>query len=170
MRSRERKFDVMCICEANLKQSISRCPEYDKYSTGTMLVMVRNNVKCKIVDDLSLMTNDYEILCLDLDKFVLICAYNRSGKHTRGVKKLMDVYDAALTINDKVCIMGDLNAKMEIVRPGQGINAAGRWLDNYIDNAEGAIVVHNNSEYTFKRPNQRPSVLDCASVQKQCVL
>ena len=156
----EKKFDVVCICEANLKKPMNRCRNYYKFSYGTMMIMVKEDVECRILHDWCFGTQDYEILCFDFGRMVLICAYLRDGRKLVGVKKLMEVYDEVNRSCSKVCIIGDLNAKMKIVRPQQVMNNAGRWLQLYLEEQNDDLTVHNSSAYTFKRPNTRASVLD----------
>ena len=129
-----------------------------------MLVLVKNQLKFTLAQDICLKKHEIEVFALDIEGTLFLSVYIRHGSTVAGIKDLLSLYQDAEMVYDNIIIIGDLNARSRLAWQEQNNNIAGRCLDKFLLKEGCNLHLLNNEDYTFERPNFGRCVIDLCLV------
>ena len=158
-------IDVILVCEARTKKRLKGFCDYLQFVNNDTLLLVHKSLQFQEVPEYNIEEEFIETIAIAIGSMLLIGAYCRDGSKKHGIQTLIKTIRWAQLTYDHICVIGDLNARCNMVYDVKNRqNAAGIELDRHLENE--VLFCLNDGTITFSRPSFTPSVLDLCLVTK----
>ena len=164
----ENKISLCGIAEARLPSAPKGFGNYHCFQRGLLAVFAHKDLKFKLLDEADCKQAHCLSMGFEIGKIVYILCYLPNGGNARGIKKLIDIYYEVRKKYRKICIIGDMNLRSYTTMPHKKRNASGKAFDDFLEDNAGDVMCLNGPEWTFKRINHPPSVLDLVVISASC--
>lgn len=108
-----------------------------------------------------------ELISIQIGQTLLVFCYLRSGKKSSGISYLMEYILELSQRFSKIVIIGDLNARLRLLG-NRTSNAAGNYLQNFLDTYDQFMVLNEPDIITFRRPH--PHLGSVSSIIDLCIM